>query len=110
MLPLSPPSKSISCLVVGDTRLPASSERYLTPVVTGTPALGEPGGNTASGTVKGLNGFEIGTLMPAALKPVPNAVWKGSGVNGVGARAALKNERVYLKSANTVRYLSQISR
>src|SRR6266404_2802368 len=33
-----------------------------------------------------------------------------SGVNGVGARPPSQNWRKYLKSINTVRYLSQISR
>ena len=34
----------------------------------------------------------------------------GSGVNGTAARDASKYERAYLKSPNTVRYLSHISR
>ena len=54
---------------------------------------------------------EIGTLMPAGLKPmlVPG-ILNGSGRNGTAARDASKNERTYLKSANTVRYLSHRSR
>ena len=64
-----------------------------------------------SATVNGLNGFEIGTLMPNGLKPmlVPG-ILNGSGTNGTAARDASKNERTYLKSANTVRYLSHRSR
>ena len=33
-------------------------------------------------------------------------ILNGSGANGTGASDASKNERTYLKSANTVRYLS----
>src|SRR5438874_2709087 len=79
--------------------------RKATPVVTGVPF-----GKVVSATVNGLNGFCIGTLMPKGLKVSPFCCLNGSGENGVAARAELKNERVYLKSANTVRYLSQISR
>src|SRR6266403_404162 len=85
------------------------SPRKETPVVTGIPT---PLTITVlSGTVNGLNGFEIGTLMPKELKPmlVPVTL-NGSGANGTAARDALKNERTYLKSANTVRYLSHRSR
>ena len=60
--------------------------------------------------------IRIGTLMPAGLNPtlvaLPNASLplNGSGVNGAAARAESKNDRAILKSANTVRYLSQRSR
>ena len=37
-------------------------------------------------------------------------ILNGSGRNGTGASDASKNERTYLKSANTVRYLSHRSR
>ena len=37
-------------------------------------------------------------------------ILNGSGVNGTAAADASKNERTYLKSANTVRYLSHRSR
>src|SRR5437588_10450747 len=80
-------------------------ERKPTPVLTGVPS-----GKVASATVKGLNGFWIGTLIPMGLKVSPFGCLNASGLNGVAARAASKNERVYLKSANTSRYLSQISR
>src|SRR5258708_40200627 len=91
--------------VVLDVAPPVSlSPRKLTPVVTGVPS-----GKVASGTVKGLNGFAIGTLMPLELKAAPFFL-NGSGENPVAAPAKSKNERVYLKSANTVKYLSQISR
>src|SRR5262245_13135555 len=76
-----------------------------TPVVTGVPS-----GKVVSATVKGLNGFCIGTLMPLELKGAPFGCLNGSGKNPVAAPAKSKNERVYLKSANTVKYLSQISR
>src|ERR1700757_3520762 len=79
--------------------------RKATPVVTGVPS-----GKVASATVKGLKGLAIGTLMPLRLKAAPFGCLKGSGENPVAAKAASKNERVYLKSANTVKYLSQISR
>ena len=61
--------------------------------------------------MNGLNGFEIGTLMPAGLKPtlVPGTL-NGSGTNGTAARDASKYERTYLKSANSTRYLSHRSR
>src|SRR5207302_8809633 len=85
-------------------------ERKRTPVVTGTPAFAVPGGKVASATVKGLNGFWSGTLTPRGLKASPLGCLNASGTNGVAARAASKNERVNLKSANTSRYLSQISR
>jgi len=79
------------------------------PVVmgTGTPLITK----VASATVNGLNGFEIGTLMPKGLKPtlVPGLL-NGSGENGTAARDASKNERTYLKSANNTRYLSHRSR
>src|SRR5205814_9176271 len=76
-----------------------------TPVVTGVPS-----GRVASATVNGLNGFCIGTLMPKELKASPFGYLNGFGSNGVAGRAASKNERVYLKSANTVKYLSRRSR
>src|SRR5437762_14369166 len=79
--------------------------RKATPVRTGVPS-----GTVASATVNGLNGFCIGTLMPKGLTASPFGCLNGSGTNGVAAAAASKNERVYLKSANTARYLSQISR
>src|SRR6267378_1882416 len=78
--------------------------RKPTPVVTGVPS-----GKVASAIVKGLNGFAIGTLMPSGLKASPFGCLNGSDAEG-GAPAASKNERVYLKSANTVKYFSQISR
>ena len=37
-------------------------------------------------------------------------MWNGSGVNGTAASVESKYEREYLKSPNTVRYLSQMSR
>jgi hypothetical protein len=80
--------------------------------VTGRPEpSGKKFGIVASATVKGLYGFEIGTLMPAKLKPilVPGLL-NGSGVKGTAANDASKNERTYLKSANTVRYASHTSR
>ena len=77
----------------------------INPVVTGVPS-----GKVASATVKGLNGFAIGTLMPLGLKTAPFGCLNGSGENPVAAQARSKNERVYLKSANTVKYLSQMSR
>src|SRR6266480_3931940 len=87
------------------------------PVVSGTgaPLITR----VVSPTVNGLNGFWIGTLMPngpvgpTAVNGVPSIPlnpWNGSGVNGTAASDESKNERAYLKSANTVRYLSQISR
>src|SRR5437764_15126064 len=91
--------------------------RKRTPVVTGRPPVGFSGvggkkfGTVASATVNGLNGFVIGTLIPLGLKNVPvSPLWNGSGVNGTAARDESKYERAYLKSPNTVRYLSQISR
>src|SRR6267154_1815325 len=80
--------------------------------VTGRPLpSGKKPGIVASPTVKGLNGFWIGTLMPPGKKPlfVPG-ILNGSGVNGTAAADASKNERTYLKSVNTVRYLSHRSR
>ena len=64
-----------------------------------------------SPTVNGLNGFEIGTLIPEGLNPtlVPG-VLNGSGVNGAAARDESKKDRAILKSANIVRYLSHRSR
>src|SRR5205823_12431320 len=94
-------SWNVVLLVVTGMSLTA---RKLTPVVTGVPS-----GKVASATVKGLNGFAIGTLMPAGLKASPFGCLNGSDAEGA-APAASKNERVYLKSANTVKYLSQISR
>src|SRR5215472_12532836 len=91
--------------VVLDVVSPVSlSPRKPTPVVTGVPS-----GKVASATVKGLNGFAIGTLMPWGLKTSPFGCLNGSGAEEA-APAPLKNERVYLKSANTSKYLSQISR
>src|SRR5436190_24366130 len=78
--------------------------RKRTPVVTGVPS-----GKVVSATVKGLNGFAIGTLIPSGLKASPFGCLNGSEAEGA-APAKSKNERVYLKSANTVKYLSQISR
>ncbi len=74
---------------------------------TGTPLTTR----VVSPTVNGLNGFWIGTLIPVGLKKVlvPGAL-NGSGVNGTAASDESKNERAYLKSANTVRYLSHTSR
>src|SRR5207253_10561005 len=83
--------------------------RNATPVVIG---IGVPLiTRVVSPTVKGLNGFEIGTLMPLGLKPmlVPG-ILNGSGTNGTAARDESKNERTYLKSANNTRYLSHKSR
>src|SRR6266576_5028101 len=78
--------------------------RKLTPVVTGVPS-----GKVASATVKGLNGFAIGTLVPIGLTVSPFGCLNGSELDGAPPTAS-KNERVYLKSANTSKYLSQISR
>ena len=86
--------------------------RNRTPVVTGRPdPSGKKFGIVASATVNGLNAFDNGTLMPEALKNelVPGFL-NGSGVNGTAAREASKNDRETLKSANTVRYLSHMSR
>src|SRR6266498_1023744 len=83
--------------------------RNETPVVIG---IGVPLiTRVVSPTVNGLNGFEIGTLIPLGLKPmlVPGFL-NGSGTNGTGASDVSKNERTYLKSPNTVRYLSHRSR
>src|SRR6266550_3338904 len=83
--------------------------RNRTPVVIG---IGVPlMTRVVSPTVKGLNGFWIGTLIPVGLKNelVPGA-WNGSGVNGTAASDASKYDRAYLKSANIVRYLSHRSR
>src|SRR6266576_5288746 len=92
--------------VVLDVVTPVSlSPLKPTPVVTGVPS-----DKVASATVKGLNGFAIGTLMPLGLKAAPCGCLNGSGKNPVAAPAPSKNERVYLKSANTVKYLSQRSR
>src|SRR5437763_12523217 len=95
-------SWNVVLLVVTGMSLTA---RKLTPVVTGVPS-----GKVASATVKGLNGFAIGTLMPSGLKASPFAFLNGSGKSPVAAPAPSKNERVYLKSAKTVKHLSQISR
>src|SRR4029077_17819309 len=86
--------------------------RNQTPVVTGRPEpSGKKFGIVASATVKGLNGFEIGTLILKGLKPmlVPG-ILNGSGLNGTAAVDASKNERTYLKSAHSFKYLSQRSR
>src|SRR6266566_3834585 len=92
--------------VVLDVLTPVSLiPRKPTPVVTGVPS-----GKVASGCVKGLNGFAIGTLMPSGLKAAPFVCLNGSGKNPVAAPTPSKNERVYLKSANTVKYLSLVSR
>ena len=48
--------------------------------------------------------------MPLWLNPKPFGPLNGSAENAVAQRAELKNERVYLKSANMVKYLLQISR
>src|SRR5439155_22665503 len=74
---------------------------------TGTPLITK----VASGTVNGLNGLEIGTLMLGRLKPTP-VPWdaNGSGPNCTAAKEGSKNERTYLKSANSTRYLSHRSR
>ena len=83
--------------------------RNRAPVVigTGTPFTTK----VVSPTVKGLNGFWIGTLIPLGLKKaLLPGVLNGSGVNGTAARDESKNERAYLKSANTVKYLSHRSR
>src|SRR5215831_18769666 len=88
--------------------------RNRTPVVTGRPdPSGKKFGIVAFATVNGfhaLNG-KMGTLMPVGLKKllVPGFL-NGSGVKGTAARDESKNERAYLKSPNTVRYLSHISR
>ena len=86
--------------------------RNFTPVVTGTAV---PSGEiqVSSATVNGLNGLLRGTLIPLEAPLSPTAApgfLNASGVNGTAARDASKNERVYLKSVNTVRYLSQRSR
>jgi hypothetical protein len=84
--------------------------RNSTLVVTGT---GVPlTSKIASGTVNGLNGFWIGTLMPEGLNPtlVPG-ILNGSGVSGTAARDASKNERTYLKSAKQHQiFVTQIAR
>src|SRR5262245_9474147 len=86
--------------------------RYRTPVVTGRPLpSGKKFGIVASATVNGLNGFEIGTLIPSGLKPTLNpGTLNGSGTNGTAARDESKYVRTNLKSANSVRYLSHRSR
>ena len=63
-----------------------------TPVVTGRPLpSGKKPGIVASATVKGLNGFWIGTLMPLGLKPmfVPG-ILNGSGANGTAASGRIE--------------------
>src|SRR2546430_13160158 len=111
--PLSPTSKRVSQYVKCSLLCPVSlMPRNRTPVVTGRPLPSEKKfGIVASATVNGLNGFEIGTLIPAGLKPtlVPG-ILNASGTNGTAARDESKNERTSLKSANTVRYFSHISR
>src|SRR4029077_384940 len=91
--------------------------RKRTPVVIGTTAPFIT--IVVSPTVKGLNAFWVGTLMPfgplgptvgKGVPSIPLIPWNGSGVNGTAASDELKNERAYLKSANTVRYLSHRSR
>src|SRR5207302_8249104 len=85
--------------------------RNPTLVVTGRPLpSGKKFGMVASATVNGLNAFEIGTLILKRLKLmlVPGTL-NGSEIKGTGARDASKNDRTYLKSANTVRYLSHIA-
>src|SRR5438067_12696317 len=82
--------------------------RKATPVVTGTRDPAKV--SVVSATVKGLNGFAIGTLMPLGLKESPLGCLNASDCNGVDASAASKNDRVYFKSANASKYLSQISR
>src|SRR5215469_268684 len=86
--------------------------RNPTPVVTGRPRpSGKKFGIVASAIVNGLNGFEIGTLILKGLKPIlVPGILNGSGTRGTAVRDASKNERTYLKSANTVRYLSHRSR
>src|SRR5262245_21511385 len=79
--------------------------RKPTPVMTGVPSV-----KVVSAMVKGLNGFAIGKLIPLGLIGAPFGCLNGSWENPVAAPAKSKNERVYLKSANTVKYLSQISR
>src|SRR5437660_10655617 len=79
--------------------------RKPTPVVTGVPSS-----KVASGTVKGLNGFAIGTLMPMGRKASPFGFLNGSGENPVAAPAASNNERGYWKSANPHKYFSEILR
>src|SRR6188768_2871363 len=89
----------------------SETPRNRTPVVTG---INVPPGPThvASPTGKGLNGFWIGTLIPPG--PLNPTVWpgflNGSGVNGTAASDESKYDRAYLKSPNTVRYLSHRSR
>src|SRR5213596_990599 len=83
--------------------------RNRTPVVTGTSSPLGPI-QVAFATVNGCHAFWIGTLIPAGLKTVPSGCLNGSGVNGTAARDTSKNERATLKSENTVRYLSHISR
>src|SRR5262249_71966 len=82
--------------------------RNRTPVLTGTgtPLIA----NVVSPTVKGLNGLEIGTLIPEGLNPtlVPG-ILNGSGVNGTPARAESKNDLATLKSVKMGRYLSDKS-
>src|SRR5438445_4131707 len=82
--------------------------RNRTPVVmgVGTPLITK----VVSPTVNGLNGFEIGTLMPGLNPTLVPGTLNGSGTNGTAARDASKYERTYLKSANSTRYLSQRSR
>src|SRR6266513_2037954 len=84
--------------------------RNRTPVVTGRPEpSGKKFGIVASATVNGLNALTIGTLMPLGLKfRLLSGILNGSAFNGTAASDPSKNERTYLKSANSVRYLSQI--
>src|SRR5512132_20535 len=98
-------SKRVSWYVKCSLLLPVSLiPRNRTPVVTGRPEpSGKKFGIVASATVNGFHAFTIGTLAPLGPKFPPN----GSGVDGTAAADASKNERTYLKSANTVRYLSQ---
>src|SRR6516165_918068 len=86
--------------------------RNRTPVVTGRPdPSGKKFGIVAFPTVNGLKALTIGTLIPVGLNAmlVPG-ILNGSGVNGTAAREESKNDRATLKSVNTVRYLSQMSR
>src|SRR5437763_9652116 len=56
------------------------------------------------------NGCEPKVVNTPFWKLLPPRSVKTPGVNGVGAKPPSQNWRKYLKSANTVRYLSQISR
>ena len=79
----------------------------LTPVVTGipTPLTNDNSRIRDRERIKRILDWHTDTAAKAYTKAS-----NGSGINGTADRDASKNERTYLKSANTVRYLSHTSR